>query len=163
MSKIYIGIDNGVSGTIGVVGDCIEPKIFHTPTKSEQDYTKGKKIISRLECNEFISLLTKYSGNEVVVLMERPMVNPMRFAATTSALRCHEAELIVLEMYGIKHMFLDSKEWQKELLPDGLKGASEQKNASKDIGNRLFPMFSDFKHPDRDGILIAEYGRRHNL
>ena len=31
------------------------------------------------------------------------------------------------------------------------------------IGNRLFPQFSDVKHPDRDGVLIAEYARRMNL
>lgn len=163
MNKIYVGIDNGVTGTIGIVGDNIDPKIFHTPCNAEQDYTKGKKIISRLSCSEFMSILNQYNANDVIVLMERPMVNPMRFNASCTALRCHEAELIILEMLGLKHMYVDSKEWQKELLPKGLKGSDEQKKASKDIGNRLFPMFDEFKHPDRDGILIAEYGRRNNL
>ena len=46
MSKIYIGIDNGTSGTIAVVGDGITPVFVHTPIKKEQNYTKAKKIIS---------------------------------------------------------------------------------------------------------------------
>ena len=90
------------------------------------------------------------------------MVNPTRFKATTSALRCFEAELVIIEYLGLRHIFIDSKEWQKELLPKGCSG-NDLKKASLDIGNRLFPMFEKFKHPDRDGLLIAEYGRRKNL
>ena len=60
-------------------------------------------------------------------------------------------------------MYVDSKDWQKVLLPKGTKGSDELKKASLDIGNRLFPQFADNKHKDRDGILIAEYGRRLNL
>ena len=94
--------------------------------------------------------------------MERALVNPSRFASTASALRCHEAELIMIEVMGIRHMFVDSKEWQKELLPKGCSG-EELKKASLDIGNRLFPQFDNIKHPDRDGILIAEYARRNHF
>ena len=163
MDKIYVGIDNGISGTIGIVGNSIEPKIFHTPIKKEQDYTKSKKIISRLDYSKFMELFSGYNKNDITILMERPLVNPTRFAATSSALRCHEAELIMIEIMGIKHMFIDSKEWQHVLLPKGIKGADEQKKASLSIGGRLFPQFTDFKHNDRDGLLIAEYARRVNL
>lgn len=164
MNKIYCGIDNGVSGTIGFVGDSIEPKFYITPIKKEQDYIKyKKKIVSRLDYSKFMELFSGYNKNDITILMERPLVNPTRFAATASALRCHEAELIMIEIMGIKHMFIDSKEWQHDLLPKGIKGSDEQKKASLSIGNRLFPMFSDFKHKDRDGILIAEYARRANL
>ena len=163
MDKIYVGIDNGVSGTIGFIGNSIEPKIFHTPVKKEQDYTKSKKLISRLDYSKFMDLFSGYNKNDIVILMERPLVNPTRFAATSSALRCHEAELIMIETMGIKYMFIDSKEWQHLLLPKGIKGSDEQKKASLCIGNRLFPQFADFKHKDRDGLLIAEYARRENL
>ena len=163
MSKIYVGVDNGVSGTIGFVGEDIIPKIYHTPIKKEQDYTKDKKIISRLDYSKFMELFNNYDKNNIVLLIERPLINPSRFTATTSAVRCHEAELIMIEVMGISFMFIDSKEWQRELLPKGIKGSDEQKKASLDIGNRLFPQFSDFKHKDRDGLLIAEYARRKNL
>lgn len=163
MSKIYVGIDNGVSGTIAFIGDEIETKFYHTPIKKEQDYTKSKKIVSRLDYQIFMNLFSEYNKNDIILLLERPLVNSTRFNATASALRCHEAELIMIEIMGLKYMFIDSKEWQSVLLPRGIKGTDEQKKASLDIGNRLFPQFSDFKHKDRDGLLIAEYARRKNL
>lgn len=162
MSKIWAGIDNGVSGTIGIVGEGIDPIFVKTPVKKEQDYTKTKKIITRLDYSKFMELFSGLNKNDVCVVMERVMVNPQRFAATVSALRCHEAELIMIELLGCKHMFIDSKEWQKAMLPKGCSG-EELKKASLDIGNRLFPQFEDVKHPDRDGLLIAEYARRKNL
>lgn len=162
MSKIYVGCDNGVSGSIGIVGDSIEPIFVQTPVKKEQDYTKAKKMITRLDYSMFMDLFSSYNKNDIFLLMERPLVNPGRWIATSSALRCHEAELIMIEILGVKHQFIDSKEWQSLLLPKGCKG-EELKKASLDIGARLFPMYADFNHPDRDGLLIAEYGRRKNL
>lgn len=162
MSKVYVGIDNGISGTIGIVGEGIDPVFVKTPVKKEQDYTKAKKIITRLDHSKFMELFSGLNKNDVCVVMERVMVNPTRFAATASALRCHEAELIMIELLGCKHMFIDSKEWQKAMLPKGCSG-EELKKSSLDIGNRLFPQFEEVKHPDRDGLLIAEYARRKNL
>lgn len=163
MSKVYIGIDNGTSGTIAVVGDSITPVFVHTPVKKEQNYTKAKKTISRLDCAAFLDIVKQEKGTEVVVLMERPLVNPTRFAATTTALRCFEAELILIETLNYRIIYIDSKEWQSKMLPKGIKGSDELKKLSLDVGNRLFPQFKDFKHPDRDGLLIAEYGRRINI
>lgn len=162
MSKIYIGIDNGTSGTIGIVGDSTSPIFVHTPTKKEQNYTKAKQNITRLDVKHFSEIVSKYCDEDVVVVMERPMVNPTRFKTTTVALRCFEAQLVLVESLGCRIIYVDSKDWQKEMLPKGVKG-DDLKKASLDIGNRLFPMFSEFKHPDRDGILIAEYARRKNL
>lgn len=158
--KTYIGIDNGVTGTIGIIGE--ETIFVKTPIKKEQDYTKAKKVVTRLDITALEALLVPYKGKEVHILMERPLVNPKLFNASTSALRCFEAELVCVESMGFPHEFIDSKEWQKELLPKGCQG-EELKTASLDIGNRLFPKFKEVKHPDRDGILIAEYARRKNL
>ena len=162
MSKIYVGIDNGVTGTIGFVGDDISPAIYHTPIKKEQDYTKAKKLVTRLDSKAFLELFKKYPVSELHVVCERPMINPTRWTASMSAIRCWEAQLIIFEVLGIPHQFVDSKEWQKELLPKGIKGAEEQKKASRDIGKRLFPSLADFNHSDFDGLLIAEYARRKN-
>ena len=156
--KAYIGIDNGVSGTIAILTDN-ETIFVKTPVKKEQDYTKSKKIITRVDVSALKDLLTPFA-NDAFILLERPLVNPSRFAATASALRCHEAELTVIEMLGIPFQFIDSKEWQKALLP---KGCDDTKKASIDIGNRLFPQFREFKHPDRDALLIAEYAKRRNF
>lgn len=158
MSKTYIGIDNGVSGTIAIISEN-GVEFWKTPVKKEQDYTKAKKIVSRVDIPTLKGILEPYADN-AFLLLERPLVNPGRFAATTSALRCHEAELAVIELLNIPYQFIDSKEWQKDLLP---KGCDDTKKASLDIGNRLFPKYKNFKHPDRDALLIAEYARRNNL
>lgn len=160
---VLVGVDNGVTGTIGIVGEGIEPKIYHTPVKKEQNYCKKKDNITRLDANGFADILKQFDAKDVMVVMERPMVNPTRFKATTSALRCFEAQLILIEHLNLAYCYVDSKDWQRELLPKGIKGSDEQKKASKDIGKRLFPQLADFKHTDFDGILIAEYARRKNL
>ena len=163
MSKVYIGIDNGVTGTVGIVGDEMSPVFVKVPVVKEQNYTKAKQNITRVDSNGLKHLLEQYIGKDVMVLKERPLVNPTRFKATTSALRCFEAELIIVELFGFPHIYIDSKEWQRTLLPKGLKGSDEQKKASLDIGNRLFPQFMQVRHADRDGLLIAEYARRQKL
>ncbi len=164
--KITIGIDNGVSGSVAVItpsGECI--RFFPMPVFLSQDYTKTKKNLHRIATNMLANEVQGYStNNEVTVLLERPMVNPMRFQATSSALRALEATLIVMENLQYRIIFIDSRQWQKELLPSGCKG-QELKNASRDIGKRLFPKWSSVidKVGDADGLLIARWGQLHNL
>lgn len=163
--KLYIGIDNGVSGTIGIVSNDPEfqPVNIITPVFPQQNYTKTKANINRINTPALEGLLMPYKDDSFI-LIERPMVNPGRFKATTSALRALEATLIVIERLGIPFQYIDSKEWQKAMLPSGLKGP-ELKTASVDIGCRLFPQFKQtiVSHKDADGLLIAEYGRRQNF
>lgn len=162
MKKLFIGIDNGVSGSIGVLSDKLIGFV-KVPTKYEQNYTKKKGNITRIDVDGLTEYLSKaikdIDSSDIMVAIERPMVNPTRFKATTSALRALEAVLIVVEQLGLPYIYLDSKEWQKEILPKGVKGGLLKK-ASLDIGNRLFPKFKGNAHKDRDGILMAEYLRR---
>lgn len=170
--KIFIGIDNGVSGSIGVITP-MGTNFVLTPTKSEQNYTKAKANITRIDVielkNFFIKLLkdlylfdsSTVSSTQVYCLIERPMVNPGRFQASASALRALEATLNVIEFLQFSYSYVDSKEWQRELLPkDSMK--EQLKKDSVDIGCRLFPEHKELivKHKDADGILMAEYCRR---
>ena len=158
--KLYIGIDNGCTGTIGLCG--VKPEqMVETPVKMEQSYTKTKKNISRVKVPEFKQLLETWTNGvdpfDVLVVMERPMINPMRFAASISAARCLEAELGVIEQLGFPHMYVDSREWQPKVLPKGIKGSDQLKDASHDVGLRLYPHLEKVieKHGDADGLLIA--------
>jgi hypothetical protein len=163
MHDIYIGIDNGVTGTIGIIGTKWSDFI-KTPTKTQQSYTKTKQNITRVNFPILKGLLEVYKATNIIAVLERPMVNPGRFKASVSAIRALETTLIILEELGYAYMYCDSKEWQKEMLPSGLKGP-ELKTASVDIGCRLFPNHEHFirKHKDADGLLIAEWARRNNL
>ena len=115
--RTFIGIDNGVTATIGIVSGDTSPIMAHVPTKKEQNYTKKKDNITRLDAKGFADLIGHYNPADVMVVMERPMVNPTRFKATTSALRCFEAELTLIEHFGYPHCYVDSKDWQREMLP----------------------------------------------
>lgn len=170
--KLYIGIDNGVSGSVGAVGNRIETQMFAIPTFMQQNYTKEKKNITRIDTpsmNRILRRLMRQQGNSnVLAVMERPMVNPGRFAATQSALRALEATLIVLENLKIPYMYVDSRQWQDGLLPSFGKKKIDStvlKLESRDIGLRLFPTAQDEikKQKDADGLLIAEWARRSNL
>ena len=117
-----MGIDNGVSGTIGILDEEGQAYLYHTPVKSDLNYQKTKvKHITRIDVNALRALLKKFLYKDGIgdplstkmsmkAAIERPMVNPMRFEATTSALRALEATLIVLESLGIGYQYMDSKD-----------------------------------------------------
>jgi len=159
--RTYIGIDNGVSGSIGIITPT-QVQFIKTPTVTELDYTKEKKNVTRIDFQKLIEILSSHSPLTTFVALERPMVNPGRWVATMSAIRCHEVTLVALQLLKLPYCYIDSKEWQKELLPKNCEKLF-LKSASLDIGNRLYPQFEDFKHLDRDGLLIATYCKRKNL
>lgn len=163
MNKTYIGVDNGVTGTISIINSC-EVFFSKMPVFNQQSYTKTKQSISRIDFSKLLQLIEERAFSNSMELpcfaiIERPMINSTRFKASISAARALECTLNLFESLGIGYMYIDSKEWQRELLPKGLQ-KEDLKKASLDIGNRLFPQFKDNKHPDRDSLLIAEYGRR---
>jgi len=167
--RIFVGIDNGVSGSIGIIAVSAvktETNFVKMPTFNEQSYTKQKRNLTRVDTKEltlfFSLLLTKYLDATIQVVIENPMINPTRFRATTSALRALEATLIVVESFDLPRSYIYSKEWQKAMLPSGIKGAAESKKASKHIGCRLFPQHKELIETvgDADGLLIAEYVRK---
>lgn len=160
---IFIGFDNGVTSQgIGVVTEKLEGFMYKLPVKKELSYTKEAKNISRIDFPKLVEtlqeIIDKFPGEQCLVALERPMVNSTRFNASLSAIRCLEATLIAIEQLGLRYEYMDSKEWQRVLLPKNIKGSDELKKASLDIGKRMFPKL-DLKK-DADGLLIAEYLRR---
>ena len=172
-TRIYIGIDNGATGTIGIISNR-GYYMYETPVEKRLNYTKKKQFISMLDIFEFQKMIYAFiadcvigSGDQksMIAVIERPLVNPSMFTATMNAVRLMQSQITILEMMGISYMFIDSKEWQRVMLPEGTKGTPELKLASKDVGIRLFPDCRDIitKHKDADGLLIAEYARRKGL
>lgn len=159
MVKYYIAIDNGVSGGITVIDK--EGKICmheHTPVKKELSYTKKKQWLNRIDTVELEEIISFFSM-DCVCCLERPMINPARFTASISAARALEATLIVMERLGVAYLYLDSKEWQKAMLPSGLVG-DELKKSAECIVKRLFP---SLKVKNSDSVLMAEFMRRKNV
>lgn len=168
--KLYIGIDNGVTGTLACRTES-GSNFVETPVVKEQSYTKAKQNISRINHLALKATLLAWmeeagaSAQDCIAVIERPMINPTKFKASISAARSLESTLCVLESLGIPRMYFDSRDWQKDLLPKGVKGAPELKKASLDIGLRLFPQHEKVihKHGDADALLIAEQAHRKQL
>lgn len=155
--RCFIGIDNGITASIGIIKEDGSYHFYTAPTKNEQDYTKAKKRVTRIDGVKLMEILS-IASPESMVLVERPMINPQRWIASMSAIRAWEATITILETMKLPFAPIDSKEWQKVLLPQGCQ-KDDLKIASLDIGKRLFPAI-DTNHPDRDGMLIAEFCKR---
>jgi hypothetical protein len=162
MSKMYIGIDNGVTGSIGIVNTDGTHAFIPMPVFKDREYTKEVQYLHRID----VVTLLKNLPKDGFILLERPMVNPKTFVSSKSALRAFEATLIVIEALGYKRGesfdFIDSKEWQKEFFASSISGHDQLKEASLKVGLELFPFNGKFikQHKDADGLLIAEYARR---
>lgn len=182
---IYIGCDNGVTGSIGIIDSKGIGYQYPIPTKRYLNYQKTKvKYINRIDVDAFRDVLRPFltlrDANiplneesalnrsvgtlEAKCLLERPLCNPQRFDATTSALRALEATLIALEGLGIGVDYVDSKAWQKVLLPyisvqDKRDYPAKLKEVSLQVGMRKYPNVDWTKFKDADGVLIAEYCR----
>jgi len=159
MNSIIICIDNGVSGSISIKkGDDIY--FFITPVKKCLDYTKKKKFLNRLDIknlDKIFNELNIFENKNIKVFIERPMINFTRFNASISAIRCFEALIVYLESKDLSYEIIDSKEWQRYIMPKNIKGNKELKICSLELGNRYFPEFKDNKLKDRDSLLMLKY------
>ena len=170
MKTCWCGLDNGVTGSIAFIVEDPETGYYKTdfmltPVVSQLSYQKTKvKHMTRIDFMKLFSIMKEYKENSsrMVVGIERPMINSTRFEASLSARASLEAMLIMFDMLEVPFTYIDSKSWQKTLLPPNLKGSPEQKRASLDVGCRNFPEHKDLiaKHKDADGLLIALYMKR---
>ena len=156
---VIIGIDNGVSGWIAILADGQVRCFLPMPVKKELNYTKTKQFLKRVDIVKFLNILFENvpADSDVIAVWERPMVNPMRFKASVSAIRCLEATLVCLESCRVPFQYIDSKEWQRTMLPSGLR-KEELKQASDSVAKRLFPELAEqIKNGNGDALLIAKY------
>jgi len=163
--RTYIGIDNGVSGSIGFVYNTgVAGGLFPTPIFSQLSFQKSvKRHISRIDVPKLHKILGSIAMNpDPKVFLERPYINPKGLVATMSAVRALEATLIVIEGLNLPYEYIDSRRWQKQMLPSDIKTSIELKKASRDVGKRLWPTFFGLT-TDYDALLIAEWARREKL
>ena len=156
--EFYLAFDNGTSANgVALLGISLIEYV-PLPIKNELSYTKEEHHITRVDAPKLEQQILKWNlpADKTLVLMERPMINPTRFRASISAVRCLEAELIVVEKFGFKVEYVDSKQWQRILLPE-VEGSTELKKASLELGKKLFPNIKLKK--DADSLLIAYWAK----
>lgn len=161
---LVIGIDNGVTGTIGALSKDQSYYFYcETPIKTELDYTKEIQKINRIDffkLKETVEsiIYTRSNINKPLVVLERPMVNTQRFKSSCIALRAYEATLIVLEQLKLNYITIDSKQWQHYLFGKNTT-LLDLKKESCNLGITLYPLFKKEMsvHGDADSILICKY------
>lgn len=165
--RIYCGIDNGTSGSIGILAPGLPPFWSATPIKKCRNYQKIERHLNRVDAERLFDILHDrlyvpiQQGSTGLVLMERPYCNPTGFNASMLAARALEATLVIVDLLNLEYRFVDSKEWQTVMLPKGIIGRDELKSASFEVGKKLFPG-TKFKK-DADSLLMAQWAKNANL
>jgi len=157
---VYIGVDNGVSGTIGIYGDSVI-EVYKVPVrKGCSDYSANHSI-TRVDVDSLRGIMCRYTGGDVKVILEYPYFNMKNIRTTFVAGRCLEAELIVLEGLGLEYSFVSARVWQSDLFP-GIRGRLELKRRSLMFGiDKLGGKVSGFS--DFDGLCIAYWGFKNRV
>jgi hypothetical protein len=167
-NKYFGGWDNGITGTLTLLTSEGQVEFFiKVPCFKEQNYTKKSYITSRIDTKKLFQIFHPYKEASVHFILERPLVCPQYFSSTCSAMRSLEATLIVLNNLGFSYEFIDSKEWQDQILPEYWEGKFVEKETLKEaslgVGKQLYPQV-DFKGmKDADGLLIGHYCRQKYL
>ena len=116
--KVYVAIDNGVTGAIAMMdelGDLLYLNL--TPVRKGMDYTKARNLINRLDGTAFKEILAPLIPSKTVIRLERPAASPkLNWKNTVSAIRCDEAQQIVMEGLGLPFQHIDSRDWQTSML-----------------------------------------------
>lgn len=154
--KYFVAGDNGITGSWCVLDK--EGNILlleKTPVKKTD---KGKRI----DCPKLIEMLSPYSKNAVAVL-ERPMIFPHRFKSSISAAKSHESCCIALEMCSIPYEIIDSRRWQNVLFAEKKWKKMSTKQASRQLGEEMYPEVKDSKLKDFDALLMAYWEKEYNV
>ena len=149
----YIGIDNGISGTVGILDDADKVVFFKTPTIKSEHYAKSRDLLTRIDRKKLQKLLEPHLP--ALALIEAPFTNPGMFQATLSNHRSHAEISGVLEDLGITFETVLPRAWQPAVLGN-VSGRELLKEASLKKAKELFPNLV-IKTPDADGLTIAVY------
>jgi len=168
--SLYIGIDPGLQGAIGVVDE--QGKhiwIYDTPII---EFTKGKKKKREYDIPAIRNILMNFSDigpTKVTVALEKMQSLPpgIRIQATFGLGLCQGIFEGLLVGLNIPYELVIPKTWQKEFQITKSKG--DKKAQSLMIAERLFPS-AELRGPRggkkdgrSDALLIAEWIRRSSL
>lgn len=160
--RVTIGIDNGSSGSIGILGP--DGATFEAvPTQDYLHYGKKGSIGQRLDRKALAALISGRIDRGIAerhqarVYVERPFSGKF-INAVVPAHRFFEATIITLEDLSLGYEVVDSREWQTEVLGN-VRGSPLLKKASKLRGVQLYPQLEAAikSQGDADGLLIAHH------
>jgi len=165
VSRVYVGIDNGLSGALVAISDHPGPPIdmLVMPTRGK---TKGNEV-DAARVIEWLQMLAPL--NTLSVVLETPGKHSPGVQALCSMWDSYGALRGVLEAFRIRHHRVSPQTWQKVMLPNCAKGDTKPAALAKcrqlwpDETWLRTPRSKTMDHNLIDAALIAEYGRIKNL
>lgn len=170
MPRIYIGIDNGLSGALVALA-AVPAAPLAMAVMPSRGKDKGNEIDPRAMLSwlrGLYSLPEEFAPidlNEIAVVIETPGKFSKGVMAISSMWDSYGATRAVLECGGYRHHRITPAHWQKAMLPGCARG--DTKNAARQRARQLWPD-TPFLATDRsskphegliDAALIAEYAR----
>lgn len=157
MSRIYIGIDPGLSGAVAVLVPGQKPILLDVPTRKA---TKGEVYLP----GAMVDLLRPYADGALVAIedVSAPRTGGQVNGNVSSALKIGMGRGLwegILAGLGIAYESAAPSTWKKQFRLIG-----EDKKASRARACELFPAIREElakKRPDfSEALLLAEYARR---
>lgn len=169
MSRLWIGIDNGLSGGIAMLDETGKFRLLAPMPTTKNG--KGRDLDVELLKGALIHGL----NDEVTVVIELPTKHSPGVLALCSTWCCYGGIRAVLKLSKVRtHEITSPRTWQKIFwtVPKMPKGQKfDTKAAALKAANQLWPeqkwLATDRSSVPHNGLvdaaLIAEYGRRNNL
>ena len=156
---IYIGIDPGLTGAVGILFPYEEQAVYDLPTMQNVRAAEKGRVRLHLDSPALCGLLGLFDPAECRVFLEYTQAG-MKGAIANYSLG-HSSGIIMgtLSALGFTYEFVRPQEWKKEF---GLLKA--EKDASRKQAAALYPLLPLSRKKDHgraEAILLAEYGRRH--
>jgi crossover junction endodeoxyribonuclease RuvC len=155
---IYIGIDPGLGGAVGILDENLV-QVFDTPTVLvEGEKTKHKYMVGAMAL-----LLKPYAGRrDVLAVLEN--VHSMPKQGVASSFSFGEGKGMwegILGAFEIPFDLISPQRWKKEIMAD----QGKEKDAARFKAMQLFPSIAAQlklkKHDGRaEALLMAAYGKR---
>jgi hypothetical protein len=163
VSRVIVGIDNGLTGALVALSDHPGPPISMLPMPKSRHRSRNE-----IDLRPVIDYLRGFSLMSLTVIIEEPSNSKTKSTAFSVAQSFHSIRG-VLEAEGIRWHRITPQTWQKVMIPGCETG--ETKNAALTRARQLWPheiwrKTPKCSTPDTgliDAALIAEYGRRQNL
>ena len=161
---IYLGIDPGITGAIGVLFPYEEQAVYDLPVmQNVRAAEKGRKRM-HLDPGDLTELLSIFDPRECRVVVEYTQAGMKGALANYSLGHSSGVIMGVLSSLGFTYDMVRPQEWKKEfkLLKKGKE--KRDKDESRLCAVALFPTLALTRKKDHgraEAILLAEWGRRH--
>ncbi len=162
-NRIYIGVDNGLSGGIAMLQNRKILELTTMPT------IVGSNNRNEYDIQEILKILEKHKKDATIIIEKAQAMPKLGTVQAFSFGKLYGIMLGLVNALKMSYSIVHSRTWQKEMFRDI--SSENTKQASVTVARQLYPEQSflatkrskKMHHGLTDAVLIAEFGRRHSL